>query len=416
MKNLIKHSLVIIFLFGFGTAQAATCGTSNTQISENAIHTASANPLTLEFDSGAQWQLCWHVDDRSGLVLSHVYYAGPDRPLRKILDAASIAQVLHQFDEDDEATHMLSEFGFGGDHWTEDAHGCQNGEWLIGDQHRICQVRRTLNLMTRARHFQSLPRREITLHGKSKIGVNQFQQIWHFTEDGEIKPAMVHSGKISRYTNNPQYGVKIDDSNQYAANASLLVNWRLDFNIDESPHNDLIDEFNFTAISAEDLTREINIDNIDTEMFRKTANTDFRGWRISDKKTSSGEYGEASPTRIGYYLDPQPAGYRLVNPKQPWTMFDIAITTRNDCEKLASKNHRFDQDCGASLDDFVNNETVHDLVVWFSLTRHFTPSKEDLPVIRSNRIGFSLIPFDWSTSSPFSDLASRIDGNPGEAE
>lgn len=405
--------MVLFLLSGIQPSEASACQNAPNNNSSLEPTTNSAYPITLAFQSGARWQLCWEVDDHSGLVISQIHYGGPAMPLRKLMDSASIAQIVFQYDEDTTASHLVSEFGLGGDHWNEAALNCTQGEWVAGSEHSICLKQRELNLLARARHYQSLPRNEITLSSISTIGLNNFQQVWRFTEDGELKPAVVYSGEVSRYTRNANFGSKVDNSELFASSSTLLVNWRLEFNIDDSPNNDLVDEFNFISASASDLKKQMTIKTIENESFRKTNNTDFRGWRISDQDVSSGENGHDSPTRIGYYLDPQPSGYRLMGENAAWTEYDLALTNHQQCERLASLNNTIHQNCGANLNEFVDGELLQTPIIWFSLTRHFTPSREDFPTIRSKPIEFSLIPFDWSASSPFSTLAKPINGSLG---
>lgn len=412
----MKALIGIVFLYllsGFNTSEALTCDGIAPHSQSQTINTTAANPITLEFQSGAKWELCWYVDDQSGLVLSNLHYGGPTMPVRKIMDSAFIAQIIFQYDEDTHASHLVSEHGLGGKHWDENTSNCLNGEKIAGLLHTICLKQRELNLLARARHYRSLPRNEFILQATSTIGLDKFIQLWHFSEDGELKPSVSYSGSVSRYTNDANFGTKVDNTGHFASNATLLVNWHLDFNIDGSPDNDVVDEFNFLSESASDLKKRMTITPISTESFRKSKSTDFRGWRISDQDISSGENGLDSPTRIGYYLDPQPSGYRLSNGSSAWTEYDFAVTQSKECEILASSNTFASDQCGASLNDFVNGEQINDPVIWFSLTRHFTPSKEDFPAIRSNHIEFSIIPFDWTASSPFSSLATRVNDSLG---
>ena len=60
-------------------------------------------------------------------------------------------------------------------------------------------------------------------------------------------------------------------------------------------------------------------------------------------------------------------------------------------------------DCATNLDEFVNDELLADtnIAIWFSQTRHLDPSVEDWPVLRDVQIGFDLLPFDWTATSPF---------------
>ena len=59
--------------------------------------------------------------------------------------------------------------------------------------------------------------------------------------------------------------------------------------------------------------------------------------------------------------------------------------------------------CGRNLDDFVNDESLTDsrAVIWFNQSRILDPVVEDWPVIRDVQLGFTLLPFDWTASSPF---------------
>ena len=78
------------------------------------LHDADASPLLMEFDSGARWELCWHLDERAGLVLSRVHYGAPRESSRQVLDAGSLGQILFRYDEDVRTAHLLAEPGLGG--------------------------------------------------------------------------------------------------------------------------------------------------------------------------------------------------------------------------------------------------------------------------------------------------------------
>lgn len=395
----------ILALPATGMASIA-CERSDTATDKNSLHSAEATALEYQFESGAMWTLCWHIDNNAGLVLSDVYYGAPGDVPQKILDAASLSQVLFKYDEDTNSSHLVSEFGFGGASFIDvESQSCTSGTWLQGiHDHQICQRVRQINPMTKVRRHHSIQRHEMSLHSWSQIGAHRFQLIWRLTEDGEIKPQLILSGKITRYTDNSNYGVRLGDSSLYASTATLLTNWRLDFNINGTALNDHVDEIEFIPSNGDALTRSIVVKQLMKESIRQTNNETFRGWRISDAEHSSGELSGTSQTRIGYYLDPQPAGFRVINSNEPWTAGDFAVTVRRTCEKFASNNRHDDEECADSLDGFIGAETLDaaDTVVWFSVSRHFTPRLEDLPAISSVKLGFSLIPFDWSAYSPFS--------------
>ncbi len=397
-------SLAILFFALSGSANAMNC---NAGVDDHlGLHESEATQFQFQFESGATWELCWHIDQHAGLVLSRVFYGAPAQPPVQVFDALSLGQILYKYDQDVEATHLLSESGLGSrHHLLATTADCEGGELIVGiNDQGICQRFHQINHMTWVRRSESIKRHEVSLHARSRIGSQYFEQIYRLSEDGEITPSVVYSGRISRYTNDPRFGIKLGDSEQYAASASLLLNWRLDFNIAGTPNNDQVDEIEFIPSGTDAVERSISITPIGTETRRTIHSESFRGWRISDAEYSSGESnGAEATTRVGYYLDPQGAGYRYVSRSHPWSQFDLFVTARRACEKLASGNDHVNATCSGSLDTFTNDEDLSsvDTVLWFSVGRHFTPRLEDYPAISAMEIGFKLVPFDWSAYSPF---------------
>jgi len=401
--------------------QAAACNAAATLDGsvQTGLHDADATPLQVQFDSGASWNLCWHIDPSAGLVISRVFYGPPAEQSRQVLDAGSLGQILFKYDGESTERHLLSETGLGGQQIVApESAECIDGEILSGvDGTQICQRIRQINHLIKVRDRQSVRRHELSLHAWSGIGTHRFQQIWRFSEDGEISPSVVFSGNISRYTDDARYGISLDSTTSLAASASLLFNWRLDFNINSTPTNDRVDEIEFPAIVTDVVKREISIRSLSLETQRNTDRESFRGWRVSDAEQSSGaQNGSSATTRIGYYLDPQTAGYKYAGNQNTWSHHDFAVTARHECEQLASGNERLFSGCADSLDDYNNGEILEnaDTVVWFSLSRHFTPRQEDHPAIAAIETGFRIIPFDWSAHTPFSppDDTQSINASP----
>lgn len=380
----------LLFLMLSGAASALACPEE-----------LQATSFEFQFETGASWSICWHIDQQAGLVLSNVYYGAPSERPRQLLKKASIGQILFKYDEDTEASHLLSTVGLGGAQFdSSEVAECDNGELLAGqDGYHICRRFYDLNHLTKVRRTESVRRHEISLHARSIIGTHQFEQVWRFSEDGELSPSVYFSGVINRYTNDERFGVSIDGSGQFASSAAVLVNWRLDFNIDGSPHNDRVDEVEFLPVETD--KHAISVTPITRESARRVNPETFRGWRISDADISSGE-----TSRIGYYLDPQTVGHKFVSNNLPWTSFDFFVTQNNPCEIISSANTLQNPDCAASLTEYVDNASLEDtdLVTWFSVSRTFIPRREDYPAISAQEIGFRLIPFDWSASSPFESL------------
>lgn len=400
-----------------GSAHAADCGASS--MSTPGLHDAEATPFEFQFESGASWELCWHIDDQAGLVISRVSYGTPAMQPVQVLDAASIGQLIFKYDEDTDASHLLSEPGLGGRQRISPAEiDCTDGDSIVSAEgQQICLRFRDKNHLTKVRNRESIRRHEISLHAYSRIGAHHFEQRWSLSEDGELNPSVIFSGHIDRFTTDKRYGVRHGNTALFAASATLLVNWRLDFNISGTPDNDLVDEIEFVPSVTDVVKRAISVTPLTTETSRTINSEHFRGWRISDAEVSSGDANNTTPTtRVGYFLDPQGAGYRYVSDAMPWTKYDFFITGRRDCEKFSSANSLVEPSCTEDLSDFVDGEALDgiDKVIWFSVSRHFLPSAEDNPAIAAREIGFSLIPFDWSAYSPFQQPGESASYGPAQ--
>ena len=370
----------------------------------NGCSSDASNALEIPFDSGALWRLCWHIDDHSGLVLSDVFYGARSQPVIRILDTASVAQLLFKYDEDTDPTHLVSESGLGGAHYKiPSADDCHSGVLLThSDNHEVCFITRHRNLMTKVRGGDSHSRFEALLESWSKVGGSVFKQAWNLSEDGEITPSISYAGRLSRFTSDARFGVPVQEQLPLAATATILVNWRLDFNINGTPDNDLVDEIEFIPGISNTATRAMQVTPLRQETARTVLRENFRGWRISDEIYSSGT--NTNITRIGYYLDPRTSGYAVNDKLTSWSPFDFSVTKKNPCEYLASGNQSLYPDCDNDLSEYVNEESLDqkDPVVWFSVARHFVPDENDYPVINDLDISFTLVPFDWSAFSPFS--------------
>lgn len=395
-----RHCLLALLLITPLPALAITCPDTS------ATTTAEPTAFSHRFDSGAQWDFCWHIDEQAGLTLTHLHYAPPAEPSVKLMESASLAQILFKYDEDLNASHILSSHGLGGaNHIAPNANNCPSGSnQLNNNGFGLCQRVRDLNTLTSVRRSAALRRHELSLHALSNAGAQVFEQVWRFSEDGQITPTVRMGGELNRFTRDPQYGSNIAGTGPLAANASLLFTWRLDFNIGETPNNDIVEQIEFVPHVSNVVRRSLTTTVLNTESFHKVHRTQFRGWLIRDADLSA---GTNNITRMGYYLDPQSSGFDYISRRDNWSLFDLSVTRANACEQLASKNISDQPDCGTSLDQFVNGESLtnQNPVVWFSLARQFIPKSEDYPSIATREASFKLIPFDWSASTPFTPLA-----------
>jgi len=357
------------------------------------------------FGSGARWSLCVSVDEQSGLAVSQVHYAAPGDVAIKVLEEAALAQILFKYDEDTQAQHWLSEQGLGRDAQLEVNHNrCAGGEPVLSNAGpAYCVQHRNLNTLTSLRRSDSRRRHMFSLHTWSKLDAFVVEQVWEFTEDGQINPRVRIGGVLSRFSTHEQYSSDIGQALR-ASNASYVTTWRLDFNINDTPYNDIVESVEFIPQRTNALRRSISVTPLTTESLHKVDRERFKGWLVKDRDVSSGPDRD---TRIGYYLDPQVSGFANISRAHNWSVFDLALSKHHDCEMLASGNQLHNTRCGDSLDDFINGELLEngDPVLWFSTARQFLPKKEDFPALTVRESSFTLMPFDWSASTPFSPLA-----------
>ncbi len=386
-------------------AQGLVVGMAFLYASTGLSQTCAGHSITHQFESGARWQMCWHVDDRAGLTLSDIAYGPPEEPTRTVLKSASVAQILLKYDEDRVASHVLAGSGLGSsNHVSANASSCVDGTVHNGNSSSaVCVKVKDKNTMTSLRRSVSKRRHELSLYANSEVGAHSFEQVWRFSEDGEITPALRFGGELERFTQQAQYGSVINTQGVLAANASFLYTWRLDFNIADTAKNDLVEQIEFIPHETNVVRRSIDTRLLEVESLHKVNRDRFRGWLIKDAEIFAGSSGI---TRIGYYLDPQVSGFDFVSRTNNWANFDLAVTRQRDCEWLASGNATEDTECGDNLDEFMNGESLsgEDVTLWFSLARGFVPKAEDYPAISTREASFKLIPFDWSASTPFSAL------------
>ncbi len=384
------------------TASNAECGLSE------------FTALTHQFDSGAQWSFCWKIDNLRGLEIANVYYGAPNESPRQLLDSASIAQILFKYDADRKATAIIGESGLGDMHVAADRQQCTHGQIRQSlNQGSICTSVQDINTLTRVRRSASLRRHQLSIHAWSQFGNHFYKQQWQFSEDGELTPSMHMAGTISRFTSDARYGVEVHkpgdalqqalttNDKLFAASASILTTWRLTFAIAGTAHNDIIEEFNFIEDGTSPNKRSLEKTKLHTEQFRRVNRRQFRAWHIRDSTISA---GPAGTTKVGYYLDPQSSGHSYIAPDNRWAEYALAITNAKACEQLASNNQYTEGDCSHSLSGYVNSESLVEqpTALWFSIARHFLPSREDYPAIVPIESAFKIQPFDWSAQTPFS--------------
>jgi len=339
-------------------------------------------PLQTSFDSGAAWSMCVSIDANHALQLNDIRYRAPGDTSRSVLQSLHLAQLLvHHHDQSlaDAQINTLNGRALGGRQLLSlNENNCDGRVIALDDNKSICTRKRAIGILAKYNHRQALQGSEWQLYTVSQQQSLVFQIRVSFTEDGSITPSVSLSG--------------YNDKN--SPGATLLSTWRLAFALDSST-SDQVEEFNFTLMPDLGNRRPMQVTQLRTETLRKVSREQFRGWRIIDESGA------------GYYLDPQNNGFAYTSKTMNWALFDIAFTQAKSCEQHAQYNIEADGDgtsnCGHNLDEFVNGEalTNHDPVMWFSQTSNWSKRQEDHPAISSLDMQFTILPFDWTHTSPF---------------
>lgn len=352
-----------------------------------------ATLLEQSFSSGAAWALCAYVDEHHALEVTSVHYRAPGGILRSVLDHAHIGQILmHYHDEAEPRAQIIADSL--SRLLTMNTNSCAGTPLSINsDVATLCS--RILDNRVLAKYAQrpSLQSQRWELSS----AVQRDGLVWavslSFTEDGQITPAVTLSGRARQTLTSPAFTATLPANNRYLARASVLATWRLVFNLDDNAF-DSVQQFDFPLSVTLGNRRPMQVSELDTEVFTTVERDSFRGWRIAD---SSG---------TGYYLDPSNSGFNSIGSGYNWARFDVALTKHVPCERYALNNQTIVDEtttCGASLDDFVNGESLENAhpVLWFSQSRTFNPTNEDWPAISNFHQSFTLIPYDWTPTSPF---------------
>jgi len=359
---------------------------------------ASPNRLTHSFSSGAAWSLCVDVSESQGLSITDVRYRAPGDTERSVLSNASAAQILVHYHDSSMPDAQL---------WKSDVADPSITSPIVTLSNQHCDGDR----VDTPSAASSICSRVINNHVLAKYSLRPSVQSqawelssllmrssltwitsWTLTEDGQIRPHIGLSGRTHRINDDGDFAQQIRSDIPKSTRATILATWRIEPALD-SDAPDSVEQFDFPLNTDGRNRRPMVITPIQSEYFANVKRDAFRGWRILDA------------TGAGYYLDPANNGFSYTSNASDWSQYDIAITAYNPCEKYASHNRRNTDvaNCGDSLDSFVNGQSLDDKrpVLWYSQTRLLDPGVEDWPIISELSLGFELLPFDWTETSPF---------------
>ena len=349
------------------------------------------------FASGASWNLCWTVRPAEGVVLSQVSYKAPNQAARRVLGEASLSQL--QVDADDAATapaFINTDKGLGNTLLTLTNADCTGGTlYASNGRNVLCGVVRShgyLYKYTTQRQGQFWD-----LASQSQVGSRNYSVRWRLYENGTIEPSLGVSGQLPVVNATvAQYGWPAMATGKVATGFTAHALWRLDFDLDTTNGNDVIEEFNSTP-SADRLTKVKSMTVLGTETARLQNIETKRWWRVRDSLIGNGGVGT-----ISYEIVPNDYDQSRANSNnQTWLASDVFFTRYKDCEKQAARN-AITNGCASDVSQFVNNESINsqDVVVWYKQSYHHLPRSEDSNRIATQWSSFQLLPRDWHARNP----------------
>ena len=395
-----KNSFIHWFLSGILVVFATPLSFLSAQAAEDC---SDAFYINETFPNGARWDMCWESRNREGVTFSAVYFTPRNGVRRMVLNYAAVAQIHVPYDDNGTRFHDVSDLGIGGLNMLDlNPDECPAGSLLrltdaqFTDKNVLCKQIEKRNVA-----FKSGNNTEagysLSLFSVSPVGAYYYIPTWRFMDDGTIEPWMGATGALQRFGTDQNHGWLLGDNRVGVAHLHNFY-WKLDFDLNKTHLDDVVEEVNFPLINGK---RERSIIALNTEAARKVNPDTMRHWRIRDNTAKN-----SNNHVISYDIMLNETGHQDIGPaSEPFTHNDFFVTKQNSNEKFASHN----TSGGKNLDEFVNGESLqnNDLVIWAGVTFYHMPRSEDAPHMDAHWSHLQIIPRDWSSSNTLSNQASN---------
>jgi len=354
--------------------------------------------------NGSRWQLCWHVDEKTGLVLEKVAFRGKrDKALLNVLDSITLAQLNVPYDSGYNEWNDITSYGFGGSYMEpmdgDDCEGKRRAAWTgagEGSKKVLCVSKQETGLAYRlqgpspTKPYARMGH-DLVLKTISKVGWYEYLTEYRLADDGQISVRLGATGDLApRDYTTPDEGWPIGPGqSDYSVNHYHSAFWKVDFGIGA---NQKVEQYD-TAPTGERGRRsaiyKTKKKDITTEENLNTALR--RWWRVVAPDSRNADDHPRS-----YELD---LGASDAYEAHPETMPDVTFTQYKPCEKFATFNQ--DPECpGTSILDYTDGETMTDPVAWVRIGFHHVPRDEDQSPMPVHWQGFELVPRDFSAQNP----------------
>ena len=341
--------------------------------------------------NGSSWDMCWEHRQREGIIFHHVFYKPKDGIRRMILNFAAVAQIHVPYDDNGARYHDISDYGIGGNNMLNlNADECPSGNLLqFGTKNVLCQQTYKEQFAYKSGNNTDSGN-SLSLFSVSPVGAYYYISRWRFQDDGLIEPAIGATGALQRFGSNQSRGWPLSNNQTGIAHLHNFY-WKLDFDLNNTGNDDVVEEINFALIDGK---RQRSISTFNSEVSRKVNPTTLRHWRVRDKSLNN-----ANGHGMSYDILINESGHQDIGPSsEPFTQNDFYVTKQRDTEKFASHNVTG----GKNLAEFTNGESLlnGDIVVWPGTTFYHMPRNEDIPHMDAHWSHIKIVPRDWHASNP----------------
>lgn len=392
------------------------------------------------FENGTEWQMCWRIDSKHGLVLEQVAVKAPgEDSYRRVLDSVSLGQLNVPYDTGKNVWNDITSYGFGNQYLQKlSAAECTTGTlrdygqaWSITRRGETTNYLRTIPSLCITDTTRDLAYRSheqtwgsiedaplFTATGQafdltivSKVDWYEYATKVEFTDEGAISFNLGATGDVSYedFDADATTGWPIGtDAADYAASHWHNAFWRLDFGLDGQALQQ-VEQYDSTLGEPGEQAPLMHTTGATVE---HPANlvpaADTTWWRVVAPESRNAD----NHARSYEFVFPGSQLYQ----GNPITQPLISVTNYADCEQFASNN--LNPACpNLSVLDYVANSAdaaLTDPVAWVNSGFHHVVRDEDQSPMQTHWQSFSIMPRDWTAQSMSTpDGRSCIDGDPG---
>lgn len=392
------------------------------------------------FDNGTDWQMCWRIDSKHGLVLEQVAVKAPgEDSFRRVLDSVSLGQLNVPYDTGKNVWNDITSYGFGNQYLQKlSAAECSTGTlrdygqaWSVTRRGVTTNYLRTIPSLcitdtTRDMSYRSHEQSWGSIEDKplftatgqafnltivSKVDWYEYATKVEFTDEGAISFNLGATGDISYedFDADATTGWPVGtDAANYAASHWHNAFWRLDFGLDGQSLQQ-VEQYDSTLGEPGEMAPLMHTTGATIE---HPANlvpaADTTWWRVVAPESRNTD----NHARSYEFVFPGSQLYQ----GNPITQPLISVTNYADCEQFASNN--LNPACpNLSVLDYVANSAdaaLTDPVAWVNSGFHHVVRDEDQSPMQTHWQSFSIMPRDWTAQSMSTpDARTCINGDTG---